>query len=113
MTGLTPSLIIALAIFASNLPFFTERLLMLLLLKSPKPLWLRLLEWAIYGLVVFFIAQTIEASLNLANYPQSGEFYWVLCIGFVTFAFPGFVYRYLWLPTPTTPTASDTTGIED
>ena len=87
-------LVVVLALFAANLPFISERLLGLIRLKSVKGLALRLLElvigyFAIGGMGLFLEQQAGQIA------PQGWEFYAITGTLFITFAFPGFVYRYL------------------
>lgn len=96
--AMTPSVLawvlIALALVAANLPFLSERLF--LFKRWPgKHLGLRLLELLVGYLVVGAIGLALEQSVG-QNAPQGWEFYAVTGTLFLTFAFPGFVYRYLY-----------------
>mgnify|MGYP001605224038 FL=1 len=82
------------AFVAANLPFVNQRVLALIPLSGPKILAVRLAE-----LVVFYFI-TGGAGLALENQagqiaPQGWQFYAITGALFVTFSFPGFVYRYL------------------
>jgi hypothetical protein len=89
-------LVIVVAFLAANLPFVNQRLLGVLPLKSvEKPLALRLLEMV----ALYFIAGGLGLVLeNNAGQiaKQTWEFYAVTGALFITFAFPGFIWRYLW-----------------
>jgi Protein of unknown function (DUF2818) len=87
-------LVIVLAFLAANIPFFNQRLLGLMPLKRNKNLALRLVELIILYFVVGGIGLGLEARLGQIA-PQGWEFYAVTATLFVTFAFPGFVWRYL------------------
>jgi hypothetical protein len=87
-------MVLILALVAANLPFVTMRLFGVMRCES-KSMGLRLLELGVLYLVVGGIALTLENAAG-AIYPQGWEFYAVTVFVFVTFAFPGFVYRYLW-----------------
>lgn len=102
-------LLIALALVCANLPFFNERLLALMPLKSPgaaaalaaeggrpwrKPLAVRLLEMAVMYIVVGLIGFALEARIGNA-FPQTWEFYAITACFFIVLAFPGFIARYL------------------
>ena len=88
-------LVIAVAFFAANLPFMNHRLFGVLPLRSGKPLAVRAAEL----LLMYFVAGAF--GLLLENHagqiaPQGWEFYAVTGALFITFAFPGFIWRYLW-----------------
>lgn len=87
--------VIGLALLAANLPFFTERLFGLLPLRGPKPLGLRLLELVVLYLLVGGFALLLERRAGQIA-PQGWEFYAITGTLFLTFAFPGFVWRYLY-----------------
>lgn len=88
-------LVIGLALFCANLPFLNDRVLALVPLKiGRKPLWVRLLEL----LLLYFVVGAVGLALEHHEgqiYPQGWEFYVITAAMFLTFAFPGFVYRYL------------------
>jgi Protein of unknown function (DUF2818) len=88
--------VLLIALVAANLPFFTERLFLFIKLKiSPKPLILRLLELLVMYFLVGIVAYLLESKLG-APHKQHWEFYAVTGSLFLVFAYPGFVYRYLW-----------------
>jgi hypothetical protein len=86
-------LVIGLSFVAANLPFLTQRLLLVWPLAN-KSLWLRLLELLVMYVVVGLIALWFE-HMEGRIYPQNWEFYAITGSMFLTFAFPGFVYRHL------------------
>ncbi len=88
-------LVIVLAFVAANLPFFSNRFFLVIpLKKTPKSIWLRLLELLILFFVVGFIGMALEARIG-QNYPQHWEFYAVSVAMFLVLAFPGYVLRYM------------------
>jgi hypothetical protein len=87
-------LVVALAFAAANLPFFTHKLLGLIALRQPKSLALRLAELVLLYLLVGGLGLLLENRLGQIA-PQGWEFYAVTGALFLTFAFPGFVWRYL------------------
>lgn len=87
-------LVLALGLLAANLPFFTERLFLIGPRLAPKALAWRLLEWLVYCSLVTVAGRLIEARIGQL-YPQGWEFYAVLVCLYLTFAFPGFVWRQL------------------
>ena len=88
-------LVVVVALLAANLPFANQRLLGVLPLKRPKPLALRLAELVL----LYFLAGGFGLLLeNRAGQiaPQRWEFYAITGALFITFAFPGFIWCYLW-----------------
>lgn len=92
-------LVLLAAFCAANLPFLNQRLLAVVPLRTPKSLGLRLVELV----VLYFIAGALGLLLEqragqIAR--QGWEFYAVTGALFITFAFPGFVWRYLFKHRP-------------
>jgi Protein of unknown function (DUF2818) len=86
--------VVLLALLGANLPFLTNRLFMVLPIASGKTLAMRLGELAVgYGIVGGVGLLLEQRAGQIA--PQGWEFYAITGTLFVTFAFPGFVYRYL------------------
>ena len=90
-------LVLVLAFCAANLPFLTERVLGLLPLARGKNLALRFGELLVLYFVVGAVGMLLEKHGG-QNAPQGWEFYAVTGALFLTFAFPGFVWRYLYKP---------------
>jgi hypothetical protein len=90
------TLILLLAFVAANLPFLVERIFFIIKPKtdSKNVAW-RLLELIVLFFVVGGIALLLEGKLGDIH-RQGWEFYAVNAALFVVFAYPGFVYRYLW-----------------
>ena len=86
--------LVLLAFFAANLPFVNHRLMAVVMLKKPKTIWLRLLELLLCYFLVGAAGLALEQRLGQIA-PQRWEFYAITAALFITFAFPGFVYRYL------------------
>ncbi len=95
---MTPSVavtvLILLALLAANLPFLNDRLLAVVPLKFPKNLAIRLLELVALYFVVGGIGLLLEQRQGRIA-PQGWEFYAITAALFLTLAFPGFVWRYL------------------
>lgn len=87
-------LVVLLALVASNLPFVSNRLFAIYRLKRDKNLAARLGELVIWYLIVGVVGRSFEKSSGQIA-PQGWEFYAITGALFLTFAFPGFVYRYL------------------
>ncbi|MBX9872621.1 MAG: DUF2818 family protein [Burkholderiaceae bacterium] len=95
---MTPSVavtfLIVLALLAANLPFLNDRLLAVVPVKFPKNLAIRLLELVALYFVVGGIGLLLEQRQGRVA-PQGWEFYAITAALFLTLAFPGFVWRYL------------------
>jgi hypothetical protein len=88
-------LVIVAAFVAANLPFLLDRHVMAVVpWKTAKPLALRLAELVAWYFVVGGIGLALEHRAGQIA-PQRWEFYAVTGALFLTFAFPGFVWRYL------------------
>ena len=86
----------AAALAAANLPFLSERILLVLRPRGGvKRFGWRVLELALgYG-ALLGLARALEASRGEIT-PQNWEFYAVTGCLFLVLAYPGFVWRYLW-----------------
>ena len=89
-------LVLVLAFCAANLPFLTQRFLGVVPLEHGKTLWVRLGELVLMYVLVGGIGLLLENQLGQIS-PQRWEFYAVTGALFLTFAFPGFVWRYLYM----------------
>ncbi|MBA2672353.1 DUF2818 family protein [Ramlibacter sp.] len=88
-------LVLLAALAAANLPFLTQRLMGVVPLAVPKSLGVRLAELVLCYLVVGAVGLLLEKRAGQIA-PQGWEFYAVTGALFITCAFPGFVWRYLW-----------------
>lgn len=87
-------LVLIAAFIAANLPFINERWLALLPRSAPKSLGMRLAELVVLYALVGGLGLALEQSAGQIA-PQGWEFYATTGTLFLTLAFPGFVYRYL------------------
>jgi len=87
-------LVVLLALLVANLPFISNRLFGVLALKTPKNLAVRLGEMVLWYLLVGALGLYLEQRTGQIA-PQGWEFYAITGTLFLTFAFPGFTYRYL------------------
>lgn len=87
-------LVLLLAFCGANLPFLSDRLLGVLALPGGKGLAVRLGELVAMYFVVGGIGLLLEKRMGQVA-SQGWEFYAVTGALFLTFAFPGFVWRYL------------------
>lgn len=87
-------LVVLVALLAANFPFVTTRLMGLFTLTKGKSLALRLLELIVLYGVVGLVGAALEQHAGQVA-PQGWEFFAITLALFLTFAFPGFIYRYL------------------
>ena len=86
---------IGLACIAANLPFVNHRVLAIgPQLQPRKGLLLRIAEMLVLYFVVGCLGLLLEKRAGQIA-PQGWEFYAITGTLFLTFAFPGFTYRYL------------------
>lgn len=96
--GFTASayVVILAAFVAANLPFVTVRKLGIWKPQKGAKSWLwHVLELLMLYLLVGALGLSLEQQLGQI-YPQGWEFYATTAALFLTLAFPGFVYRFLW-----------------
>lgn len=90
-------LVLVVALLGANLPFLSNRWLAVWPRSQPKHLAHHVLELvALYG-VVGAVGLGLE-QYGGQIYPQGWEFYATTACLFLTLAFPGFVWRYLYKP---------------
>lgn len=87
-------LVLLASFIAANLPFVNDRWLAVIPRSAPKTLWMRVAELLLCYLLVGALGLALEQSAGQI-YPQGWEFYATTATLFLTLAFPGFVYRYL------------------
>ena len=88
------ALLILLALLAANLPFVSNRLFAVLKLSAGKKLAIRVGELVFFYLLTGGIGLILEQRVGQIA-AQGWEFYAITGALFITFAFPGFTYRYL------------------
>ncbi|ABE45156.1 DUF2818 family protein [Polaromonas sp. JS666] len=86
--------VVLLALLLANLPFVSNRLFGVIALKTPKNLAVRLLELLVWYLITGAVGLFLEHRAGQIA-PQGWEFYAITGTLFITFAFPGFTWRYL------------------
>ena len=87
-------LVLLVAIIAANLPFVNERLFIVGPRQASKAIGWRLLELVVGWGLTLALGFALEARAGQIQ-AQGWEFYAALGFAFLTFAFPGFVWRYL------------------
>ena len=98
MSGAKPAILILLliAFVAANLPFLIERILLVFKPRSgTKAFPWRLVELTLLYCITGALALALESRQGSID-PQNWEFYAISYCLFLVFAYPGFVYRYLW-----------------
>ncbi len=86
--------VILAALVLANLPFVNERLFIVGPRRDPKALGWRVLELLLLFALVIGLGFLIEDHLGRRQ-EQGWQFYAAMGCLFLTFAFPGFVWRYL------------------
>ncbi|UUX94164.1 DUF2818 family protein [Aquabacterium sp. J223] len=87
-------LVLLVGVLAANWPFFTERRLLVGPRHGDKPLAWRLVELLLMAALTLGLGWGLEARLG-QRAPQGWAFYAAAGCLFLTFAFPGFVWRHL------------------
>lgn len=87
-------LVVLVSLLAANLPFVNARFMALVRLQEAKSFGLRLLELVLWYFIAGAFALWLEHRGGQIA-PQGWEFYAITGTLFITFAFPGFIYRYL------------------
>lgn len=87
-------LVLAVAVIAANLPYFSERLLLVGPRRAPKAVGWRLLELLLMAALTFALGSALETRIG-QRHPQGWQFYAAGTCLFITLGFPGFVWRYL------------------
>ena len=87
---------LGLAIIAANLPWLSERWLLVIVRQAgqTKPFWFRLIEWSLLYILILAMGFGLEYKATGASQAQGWEFYTVTLCLFMVSALPGFVYRY-------------------
>lgn len=94
---MTQIIILSLAFFAANLPWFSNKLFYAITLKTN----IKNLAWCLFELItLYLIVGAISFYAEYATFgqlsAQGWEFYTVTFSLFLVFAFPGFIYKVLW-----------------
>jgi len=92
-------LVVMAALLLANLPFVSNRIFAVYVPGVHKTLALRLAELVVGYFVVGGLGLWLEQRTGQIA-TQGWEFYAITGTLFVTFAFPGFVYRYLFKKRP-------------
>lgn len=89
--------VVWLALITANLPFLFDRFLLVWKLSSGrKGFGWHFLELLVFYFVVGGFAFVLETNAYGSIYPKNWQFYAATFCLFLVFAFPGFIYCYLW-----------------
>ena len=89
------TVLLILTFVAANLPFINERFFVVGPSLGSKKFWLwQLLELAVFGALLLLVGFYFEGHLG-QRFEQGWQFYVIFACLMLTFAFPGFVWRYL------------------
>ena len=89
-------LIILIALFLSNIPWFSKNLFIFIPLNKTKPIALVLLEIVVNYFIVGFFVIFLEKQVIGNIHPQGWEFYVVTFFLFIVLSSPGFIYKVVW-----------------
>ncbi len=96
---MSPMTLILLFLVIANLPWFTERMLLVIPLAKNKFIFIRLIEVIIFYFVSLVIATIFESRFSGGEiHPQTWEFFVTTFCLFLVLSVPGVVYRYQWIP---------------
>jgi len=87
-------LVLLASVLAANAPFLNNRWLLVWPRAQAKHVGIHAIELVLWYFVVGAVGMAIEHHTGQI-YPQGWEFYATTAALFLTLAFPGFVYRYL------------------
>ena len=89
-------LIILIALFLSNLPWFSKNLFIFVPLNKTKSIALVLLEIVVNYFIVGIFVMFLEKQAIGNIHPQGWEFYVVTFFLFIVLSSPGFIYKVVW-----------------
>jgi hypothetical protein len=87
-------LVLFVGVVAANLPFVNERVFIIGPSRESKALGWRAIELVLMWAVTLGLGFALESRAGQIQ-PQGWEFYAAMGFLFITFAFPGFIWRYL------------------
>ena len=89
-------LIILIALFLSNIPWFSKNLFIFISLNKTKNIPMVLLEIVVNYFIVGFFVMFLEKQAIGNVHPQGWEFYVVTFSLFIVLSSPGFIYKVVW-----------------
>jgi hypothetical protein len=89
-------LIILIALFLSNIPWFSKNLFIFISLNKTKTIPMVLLEIVVNYFIVGFFVMFLEKQAIGNVHPQGWEFYVVTFFLFIVLSSPGFIYKVVW-----------------
>ncbi len=95
---MSPIALIILFLFIANIPWFTERVFLVIPLNKGKSVFIRLVELVVFYFTSLLIGIAAEIQFSGDVFPQQWEFFVTTFCIFLVLSVPGVVYRYQWLP---------------
>jgi hypothetical protein len=92
--GAALTLLMVLSLVLANAPFVSPRVLLVGPRRPQRAIGWRLLELLVLGSVTLLVGLAFEGRIG-QRHPQDWQFYVTLLCLLLTFAFPGFAWRYL------------------
>ncbi len=92
--GAVLTLLMLVGLGLANAPFVSPRVLVLGPLRPHRAIGWRLLELLVLGVACLLLGLALEGRIG-QRHPQDWQFYVTFLCLLVTFAFPGFAWRYL------------------
>lgn len=92
--GAALTLLMVLSLVLANAPFVSPRVLLVGPRRPQRAIGWRLLELLVLGSVTLLLGLAFEGRIG-QRHPQDWQFYVTLLCLLLTFAFPGFAWRYL------------------
>tara|TARA_B100001057_G_C22695089_1_gene889422 strand:+ start:772 stop:1053 length:282 start_codon:yes stop_codon:yes gene_type:complete len=89
-------LIILIALFLSNIPWFSKNLFVFFSLKKTKSIPMVFFEIIVNYFIVGFFVMFLEKQAIGNVHPQGWEFYVVTFFLFIVLSSPGFIYKVVW-----------------
>jgi hypothetical protein len=77
----------------ANLPWLTQRVLMVKSLSSDKSVWMILVEWLLYALIALGAGWALEWQLTGSVKDQDWEFFVSVLFMFAIMSFPGLIWK--------------------
>ena len=82
----------------ANLPWISDRVFCIYLLKTPKKIIIRLVETLVFYMVILSVSVALELRFSGDIYPQGWEFFTTIFCLFIVMAVPGVIFCYQWSP---------------
>jgi len=94
---MSPASLILVLFILANLPWLSNRLMLVFKLANGKSVLIRLIETIVFYFIGLMIAIAFEIQFSGDVYQQGWEFFVTTFSLFLVLAVPSLVYRYQWL----------------